>query len=152
MQKTIKIGIISSAGGHLTKILLLKKWWGKYDRFWVTNKNIIGNVLKNEMVYQGYFPENRNIWNFVRNAFLALKILKREKPNVLFSTGAGIAPPFFFVGKLMNAKLIFMETFIFIAKPTLSGKIIYPLADVFIIQNKKLQRIFPKAVFKEPVA
>jgi len=148
-KKIIKLGIITSPGGHLYKTYQLKDWWDKYDRFWVTNRRVARkkNFLKGEKVYQGFFPENRNLTNFFKNLFFAWKLLRRERPNFLFSAGAGISPPFFVVGKLLGIKLIFLETFILIDRPTLSGKLIYPFADLFLVQNKKMLRNYPRAKF-----
>lgn len=156
----MKIALISSPGGHLYKTLQLKKWWSQYNRFWVTNKCeiITDKSIKNKFVYIAYFPENRNTLNAIRNFFLALRILCKEKPELIFSMGAGIAPPFFLAAKLLwlfniKIKTIFIETFIFIPKPTLSGKMIYflRLADLFVVQNKKLLKFYPKAKYLGPI-
>lgn len=152
-EKIIKLGIITSPGGHLYKTYQIKGWWENYDRFWVANRKVVRkmNLLKGEKVYQGYFPENRNLINFFQNLALAWKTLRREKPDFLFSMGAGIAPPFFLVGKLLGIKLIFLETFILIDRPTLSGRLVYPLVDLFLVQNKKMLKYYPKAKFFGPV-
>lgn len=147
--KKTKVCIISSPGGHLFKTLQLKDWWEGYDRFWVTDSEVLEktNLLNKEKVYQGFFPENRNLVNFLRNLALAWRLLRKEKPDFLFSIGAGIAPPFFFVGKLLGIKLIFMETFILTNHPTLSGRLIYPLSALFLVQNKKMLESYPKAKY-----
>ncbi|MBU1130497.1 UDP-N-acetylglucosamine--LPS N-acetylglucosamine transferase [Patescibacteria group bacterium] len=143
-----KICLVTSPGGHLYKTFLLKPWWSKYKRFWVTSKNEKHfNFLKNEKIYYGYFPENRNIVNFLKNLILALKILKKEKPNIIFSTGAGIAPPFFLIAKIFGIKSIFLETFILSNQTTLSGKIIHFFSDLFLVQNRNLLKKYPKAKF-----
>ncbi|MFC1654140.1 PssD/Cps14F family polysaccharide biosynthesis glycosyltransferase [Patescibacteria group bacterium] len=148
-SKNRKIALISSPGGHLFKTLKLKKWWGNYERFWVTdikkNENI--KSLRGEKVYGGYFPENRNVMNFIRNLLLAYRVLRKEKPDLIFSIGAGIAPPFFLIGRIMGIKTVFMETFNFIPKSTLSGRLIYPICSSFIVQNKEILQIYPKAKF-----
>jgi len=145
-NKNIKICIVSSSGGHLFKIMQLKSWWKKYNRFWVVKNDFFTkNILNKEKKYYGFFPENRNIINFFKNLFLAYKILYQEKPNILFSMGAGIAPPFFLIAKIFGIKTIFIETFILIPKPTLSGKIIYRIAAHFLVQNKQLLSTYPHA-------
>jgi beta-1,4-N-acetylglucosaminyltransferase len=143
-----KLCLVCSPGGHLYKTFMLKEWWEKYPHFWVTDpltKKL--EFPQNEKVYYGHFPVSRHPINFIKNLFLAYKLLRKEKPNLIFSTGAGIAPPFFIIGKLMGIKLVFMETFIFSPEPTLSGKLIYPFADHFVIQNKKLKNIYPRAKY-----
>ncbi len=143
-----KICLVSSPGGHLFHLIKLKKWWSKYPHFWISknsidSKTMIGNK---EEIYYANFPEQRNIINFIKNLVLAIKIIYREKPDIIISSGAGIAPPFFLVGKLLGSKLIFVEIYDFIKYPTLSGKMIYPFADLFIVQHKQQLKSYPNAV------
>lgn len=148
MKGTKKICVVSSSGGHLYKTYQLKPWWKNYDRYWVTKDDkFTNNLLKGEKVYYASFPENRNLKNAIKNFFLAFKILKKERPSLVFSMGAGIAPPFIAVAKLLKIKTIFIETFILIPKQTLSGKLIYPIVDLFLVQNKKLLKSYPKAKY-----
>ena len=39
-------------------------------------------------------------------------IRDREKPDLIISSGAAVAVPFFYLGKLMGAKLIYIEVFL----------------------------------------
>lgn len=147
-NKPKKLCLVCSSGGHLIKSYMLKPWWSQYDRFWVTrNDRLSQDLLKNETVFFGNFPENRNIVNLFKNLSLAFKFFKKEKPDLVFSLGAGIGPPFIWMAKLMGIKTVFMETFIFIPKPTLSGKLTYHVADDFLVQNRKLLKIYPNAKF-----
>ncbi len=144
--KKMKICIVSSSGGHLFKTFQLKPWWNKYPRLWITKKDKFSqSLLEKEKKYYAHFPENRNVLNFFKNLFLACQILRKERPNILFSMGAGVAPPFFIIAKIMGIKTIFMETFILIPRQTLSGKLVHPFADYFLVQNQKLLKVYPKA-------
>lgn len=144
----MKIGFITSRGGHLFQVCQLKDWWKKYDRFWITGKGGDSDyLLKGERIYYGYFPESRHLLNAFRNFILGFQILKKEKPDLLFSCGAGIAPPIFLAGKLLGCKLIFMEPFDFIAFPSLSGKMVYRIVDKFLIQKKVQKKFYPRAEF-----
>lgn len=144
----MKICLVSSCGGHLWQLLRLKKWWSHYNRFWVVPKKEDSlSLLKREEKYWAYYPEHRSILNFFRNLLLAIKILKKERPNLIFSTGAGIAPPFFIVGKLLGAKLIFLETYDFISRPTVSGKLVYPLVDKFLVQHLEQKRQYKESSY-----
>ncbi|HLP46451.1 MAG TPA: PssD/Cps14F family polysaccharide biosynthesis glycosyltransferase [Candidatus Kapabacteria bacterium] len=141
----MKLGIVCSSGGHLLLLHLLKDFWGPYDRFWVTfKKEDALSLLEKERVYWAFFPTNRNIFNLVRNFFVAVKVLVKEKPDVLISTGAGVAIPFFFLGKLLRKKLIFIEAYERIETPSLTGKIVYPITDAFILQWEEQKKFFPR--------
>lgn len=146
-----KIGIITSRGGHLFQMYQLKPWWKAYDRFWITDRGGDSNyLLKKERIYNGYFPESRNIFNAFRNFFLGFHILLKEKPKFLISCGAGIAAPIFLAGKLLGCKLIFIEPYDFIQYPSLTGKLVYLITDRFLVQHKRQLKFFKKAIFWGP--
>lgn len=142
-----KFCIVGSSGGHLTHMYMLKDVWSKHDRIWVTfDKEDARSTLKGEKVYNCYYPTNRNIPNLIRNSFLAFKILNKEKPDIIISSGAAVAIPFFFLGKIFRKKLIYIEVFDRIDKPTVSGKFCYKFADKFIVQWEEQLKVYPKAI------
>jgi len=143
-----KIGIITSKGGHLVAIRQLNELFNKYPHFWVSFAGEdTKEYLKNETKYFAYFPESRNIINAIRNTFLAFKILTKEKPSILISSGAGIAVPFFLVGKMLKMRLIFIETYDYVKYPSLTGKILYNMVDLFLVQHKIQKKWYPKAKY-----
>lgn len=146
-KQNLKICLVGSSGGHLTHLYMLKPFWKDKNRFWVTfDKEDARSLLKDEKVYPCYFPTNRNIKNLIRNTFLAIKVLKKEKPDLIISSGAAVAVPFFYLGKLFGAKNIYIEVFDRIDKPTLTGKLVYPVTDRFIVQWEEMKKVYPKAV------
>lgn len=145
----MKIGLISSSGGHFSELRSLNSIWNQYNRFWVSFPSCDTKVLlKNEIFYHGYYPTNRNLINFFRNFFLAFKVLLKERPDVLVSTGAGLCVPFFILGKLFFIKTIYIESMARIYNLSLSGKLVYFLTDVFIVQWPQLADFYKKAVYK----
>lgn len=142
----MKICLVESSGGHLTHLYMLKPTWEQYERFWVTfDKEDARSILEGEKVYPCYYPTNRNIKNLIRNTFVAWKVLRKEKPDVLISSGAAVAVPFFYLGKLMGKKLIYIEVFDRVDKPTMTGKMVYPIVDEFIVQWEEQLKVYPKA-------
>lgn len=143
----IKVCLVGSSGGHLTHLYMLKSFWEDKQRFWVTfDKEDARSVLKNEKMYKCYFPTNRNIINLIKNTFLAIKVLRKEKPDLIISSGAAVAVPFFYIGKLMRKKLIYIEVIDRIDKPTMTGKMVYPIVDAFVVQWDEQKKVYPKAV------
>lgn len=143
----MKICLVGSSGGHLTHLYMLKPFWENKERFWVTfDKEDARSLLKDEKVYGCYFPTNRNIKNLIRNMGVAWKVLGREKPDLLISSGAAVAVPFFYLGKLMGKKLIYIEVYDRIDKPTLTGRLVYPIVDCFIVQWEEQKKVYKKAV------
>lgn len=139
--------LVGSSGGHLTHLYMLKNFWNTKERFWVTfDKTDANSILENEKKYYCYYPTNRNIKNLIKNTFLAIKILRKEKPDLIISSGAAVAVPFFYIGKLMGAKTVYIEVFDRIDKPTMTGKMVYPITDKFIVQWEEMKKVYPKAI------
>lgn len=144
----IKICLACSSGGHLHQLYLLKPFWGKYDRFWATfKKQDAMSLLRGEIIYGVYFPTNRSIKNLIRNAWRAIKILLKEKPDVIISNGAAVAVPFFYIGKFFGIKLIYIEVYDRITSPTLTGILVYPITDVFVLQWRDQKKYYPNGIY-----
>ena len=143
----MKICLVGSSGGHLAHLNMLKPFWSREDRFWVTfDKEDARSILKEEKMYPCYFPTNRNLKNLIKNTFLAIRILRKERPDVIISSGAAVAVPFFYIGKLFGAKTVYIEVFDRIDKPTVTGKLVYPVTDKFIVQWAEMKKVYPKAI------
>lgn len=147
MNKEMKICFVCSSGGHLAHLHMLEPFWKDKDRFWVTfDKQDARSILKDEKVYPCYYPTNRNILNLVRNTCLAWKVLRKEKPDLIISSGAAVAVPFFWLGRLMKCRNIYIEVFDRRDSPTLTGKLVYPVTDRFIVQWEEMKKVYPKAM------
>lgn len=145
----MKICLVCSSGGHFMQVYSLRALWEKYDHFWVTfNKQDTAHLLNGEEVYYAFMPTNRNIKNFIRNLFLAFRILTKNRPEVVISIGAGVGVPFLYAAKLLKIRTIFIETLSRINDLSLSGKLVYPVADHFIVQWPELAGRYKKAVYK----
>ena len=146
-KENVKVCLVGSSGGHLTHLYMLEPLWKDWERFWVTfDKTDANSLLKDEKVYHCFYPTNRNIKNLIKNTFLAIKVLKKEKPELIISSGAAVAVPFFWIGKIMGAKTIYIEVFDRINKPTLTGRLVYPITDKFIVQWEEMKKVYPKAI------
>jgi len=139
----VKVCIVSSAGGHLTEVRCLADAYARFDYFYVLNDQAF---LTDEMRGRTYFiSHSERDWRFLLNFWEAFRILLRERPRVILSTGAGPVVPFAIVGKaLFGAKVIFVETVTRMSKPSLTGRIMYYVADDFFYQWKTLASFFPK--------
>lgn len=143
----MKICFVGSSGGHLFHLYLLKPFWQDKERFWVTfEKEDARSLLEGEQLYFCYSPSNRSLKALFINTWRAVKILRKEKPDLIVSSGAAPAVPFFWLGKLMGAKTIYIEVFDRVDAPTVSGRLCYPVADRFIVQWEEMKQVYPKAV------
>ncbi|MHC9000331.1 PssD/Cps14F family polysaccharide biosynthesis glycosyltransferase [Enterococcus bulliens] len=142
----MKVCLVSSSGGHLAQLAMIKDIFEKDQRFWVTFDKIDANsLLEEEKKYFCHFPTNRNVKNLIKNTFLAFKVLRKEKPDIIISTGAAIAVPFFYVGKLFKCKTIYIEVFDRFDRPTLSGRLVEPVTDKFIVQWEQMKNVYKKS-------
>lgn len=143
----MKVCLVGSSGGHLTHLYMLKPFWQDQERFWVTfDKADARSILEGETFYPCHYPTNRNLKNLIRNTILAWKILRKEKPDLIVSSGAAVAVPFFYLGKLFGAKTVYIEVFDRIDASTLTGKLVYPVTDKFVVQWEEMKQVYPKAV------
>ena len=145
------ICIVSSCGGHLTEVRSLRPAYEAYDHFYVLNDKA---ALPADMQGRTYFiRHSQRDGLFLLNLVEAFRILKKESPDVILSTGAGPAVPFAIVGRfLFRTRVIFLETFTRIVKPSLTGRIMYRLSHRFYYQWPTLKRHFPRGICCGPLA
>ncbi len=148
-REPMMVCLVCSAGGHFYELYCLREAWKAHDCFWVTFASLDTEyVLRNERTYAAHSPTNRSLKNLFRNLILAWKILLREKPQVIVSTGAGVCVPFFLISRLRGIKTVYIESLARIHKLSLTGRMVYPLADEFIVQWPELAERLGKAKFR----
>jgi UDP-N-acetylglucosamine:LPS N-acetylglucosamine transferase len=109
------------------------------------------SLLAGESVIPAFHPTTRNIPNLLRNMGLAWRTIGRLRPSVVVSTGAGVAFPFFLVAKLRGSKTAYIEVFDRIDSSTVTGKLCYPLSDVFALQWSEQRRMYRKGIVIGPL-
>lgn len=140
----MKVLLVCSSGGHLTQLYRLKPWWSDHERMWVTfEKADARSLLADENVTWAFHPTTRNIPNLLRNLWLALRLLPRYRPDVIVSSGAGVALPFFVLGRLLRRCTVYLEVYDRIDSGTLTGRLCYPIADLFLLQWDEQRRCYP---------
>jgi len=146
-----KVMFISSVGGHLTQILQLKSIFSKYDYVLITEKTKITKDMRKYNVNYLFYG-SRQYWYFYAfilfiNFFKSIYLFIKYRPEVIVSTGAHTAVFMCYIGKLFRRKIIFIESFAKKEKPNLSGRLIYPIANVFVVQWKSMLSHYPKAKY-----
>ncbi len=147
-----RVLLIASNGGHLAQLLALEGFWRHRQRRWVSfDRPDAVAALRGEQVTWAYHPTTRHPWNAVRNTWLAVTDLLGARPDVIVTTGAGVAVPFFLVARLFRIRTVFIEVIDRIDSPTLSGRLCYRLSDAFCIQWEEQRRSYPEATLIGPV-
>ncbi len=149
-----KVMFISSAGGHFNELSQLKKIFYKYDYFLVTEKSGNSDTLKKEhnnkigfLLFGTRFKPLSYLFILFANCFISLYWYIKVKPKYIVTTGAHTAGPMCCIGKIFGSKIIFIESFANINTKSVTGKIIYLFADLFIVQWEDMLKIYPKATY-----
>ena len=140
-----KICLASSVGGHLQEILQLLPVYEQYPHFYIVNDRI---GLPEPMRGRTYFiRHSERDALFFWNIWEAFRVFRRERPTHLISTGAGLAVPLGLVARALGIKVMFIETFAAIHRPTLSGRLLYWIANRFVYQWSYLRDYYPAAQY-----
>lgn len=152
-MKKKKVMFISSTGGHLSELMQLSPLFNKYEYMIVTEKDKMTESLKDEygknieyLVYGTRSHLLKYIFQFMFNILKTVYIFFKFRPKYIISTGTHTAGPMCYLGKLFGSKIIFIETFANRNTKTVTGKLVYPIADLFIVQWEEMLKIYPKAV------
>jgi len=131
----MKICLVCSHGGHLTEILQLKEAFEGHETFFITYDSPRTQSFEHKYLLQNI---DTNPLLMVRAFLSTLRILLKEKPKLIVSTGSEIAIPAFYLAKLLGIKTIFIETWTRFIEPSGTGRVVYPVADVFLVQWERL--------------
>jgi len=143
--------LVCSTGGHLLQLLALRGAWDGFSRVWVTfDKSDARSLLADERVVFAHGPTNRNfgllaVRNLLRNGLTAVRLLRSVRPKVVLTTGAGVAVPFAWLGRLLGARVVYVESLTRIERPSLSCRLIAPVASRIYAQWPELTETVPRA-------
>ncbi len=148
-----KVLFISSTGGHLTELLQLSVMFDQVDYHIVTEKTKSNSDLVKKypgkvdyLVYGTKQHLYRYLFVFGFNIFKSLYLFLKIKPDVVITTGTHTAVPMCKIAHVFKKKVIWIETFANSKTPTQAGKMIYPIADLFIVQWPSMLEVYPNAV------
>ncbi len=132
----MKICLACSAGGHLTELSQLEEVYRDYETFTVTFKREDTAGLPGKVYY--LLDPKRSPQKILVNFFEALRVVLKERPDVVMTTGAGVVVPLCIISKMLGSKIIYIESFARINSKSLSGVMLYPFADLFFVQWEQL--------------
>jgi beta-1,4-N-acetylglucosaminyltransferase len=150
----VDVVLVCSSGGHLAQLLALREAWGDFTRVWVTeNTDDAHSLLTDETVFYAFGPTHRNLANgvrriaiaWLRNWVLAFRLIRKTRPRVVLTTGASTAVPFAWAGRLRGATIIYVESLTRIAQPSVSYRLIAPIANRVYVQWPELAMRLKKA-------
>ncbi len=131
----MKICLTCSHGGHLTEILRLMDAFKEHDVFFITYAGTRSKGLENKYTMKNL---GKNPLRFLISLPKVYYILLHEKPDIIISTGSEIAIPVFYIARILGIKTMFIESICRVKEPSLTGRIVYPVSGVFLVQWKQL--------------
>lgn len=145
----------SSAGGHFSELCELKELMERYNSFLITEDHeMMKEYKKTNKSRSWYMPAGTKehlfkfLCNFPINIFKSFIVFIKVRPDIIISTGAHTTVPICYIAKVFGKKVIFIETFANITTKTLSGKLVYPIADLFLVQWEEMLKLYPKAKYR----
>ena len=148
-----KVLFISSTGGHLSEMMQLKSMFKDYDYYIITEKTKSNMSLKRKykkrVSYLVYGTKDHMIvypFKLLYNSFKSLFLYLKIKPDYIITTGAHTAGPMCLIGKFFGSRIIYIETFANISTKTITGKLLYPVSDLFVIQWESMKELYPNSV------
>lgn len=87
---------------------------------------------------------NKGPFEIIRSVYRAIKL---NNFQAMISTGPGIAIIAALLFKIYGIKIIHIETWSRFTTRSLTGRVMYLLADRFYVQHKSLLNIYPKAIY-----
>jgi len=129
---------------------MLRPAYAHYPHFYVLNDKV--RVPEDMLGRTWFITHSERDWKFLLNLLEAWRILRREGPTVILSTGAGPVVPFALVGRLLfRVRVIYIETITRISRPSLTGRLMYWLSHEFFYQHQSLEKYFPKGKYGGPL-
>ena len=149
-----KVMLISSTGGHLTELLQLKPLFEKCEYTIVTektksNQNLI-DQYPDHVYYLAYGTKQhlfKYLFIFAYNIIVSFFIFLKVKPDAIVTTGTHTAVPMCYIAHFLKKKVVFIETFANSKTPTQAGRLVYPIADLFVVQWESMLEHYPNAVY-----
>lgn len=140
--------LVCTSGGHFSTMKSLEKFWSQHERVWVTDaQKDTAALAGSERVHWLPYQAPRDLIMVAQNLPATLKIVVKEKPDLIVSTGASIAINFAWAAKLLGRKFMFIESLSRSQELSLTGKIVYPACDELYVQWPEMSNRYSKANF-----
>ena len=148
-----RVLFIASTGGHLNELLQLSPMFKELDYHLITEKTksnmYLKDKYKNKVNYLIYGTKHHMLtypFKLLANCFISLYLYLKIHPDYIITTGVHTAGPMCMLGRLFGSRVIFIETFANKETKTLTGKLIYKFANLFVVQWNTMLKLYPKAV------
>lgn len=159
-HRNLRVCLAASGGGHVRQLLDLEKAWRSYDYFFLSEKSPLSQslALSHPVFFVDHFALGqarlgspfKMLAAALRNALQSARIIWRERPDIVVSTGAGAV--FFAIlwARLLGAKFVMIETFARFDRPSAFARAAARFAHHKIVQSSTLAEKIPGSVCLDP--
>jgi len=142
MSTTLPLALlVATPGGHLSQLKVIAPCFDSFQRRWVSLDHTSVDVGDDPLVL-AHGPTTRSVSNLLRNMVVAWREIRTNRPDIIVSTGAGLAVPFFVLGRLFGIRTVFLEVYDRIDSRTLTGRLVRPFTDAFLVQWPEQQQVY----------
>jgi len=139
MAERADVLLVCSSGGHLLQLRSVAAAWSGLSHTWVVEDTPdTRSVLAGEPARFLAPVVPRDLRGAIRNAFLARKLLRELRPQVVVTTGAAIAVPFAWLARASGVRVVYIESITRIERPSLSCRLVAPVASRVYVQWPEL--------------
>lgn len=139
MADPLKICLAASAGGHLSQLLKVSRCTRGHDVSIITTSEAVrANLAKIGRVHIVGECNRQHLLRVLCVLFRCVGIVLQERPHVIISTGAAPACICCFLAKLLGAKVVWVDSITNVDRISLSGRMVRPIADLFLVQWPEL--------------
>jgi len=148
MSKKLKICLAASAGGHTTQLLKLAQSWDGYETFCITTTEVVrGKLQRYGKVYAVGECNREHPLRVISVLTKCIGVIVRERPDVVISTGAAVGCIACFLGKVLGAKVVWIDSITNVERVSLSGRMVRCIADLFLVQWPELTQRYKGAIY-----
>jgi hypothetical protein len=142
-----RVLLVSSSGGVLLDLLALKPWWSRHEVSWVAvHAEDTATLLAGQRVHWEREQSASSPLGVLGAVLRSLRILRRERPDVIVSAGTGVAVGVFLAARLLRIPALWLETFNIVGVPGSASKLCGRLAAAVLVQRPSLVGTRPRAV------
>ncbi len=153
----MRILALLGSGGHTAEVLqLIDQLSPDHEYQYVVghfDPLSVDMIRRPGPVHQVHYPRAKTtgkpmatlgtLWNGVQS----LRILARNRPDAVISAGPSVAVPALYVAKLLGIRVIHIETAARVRTVSVSGRLAYRVADLYVVQWPQLTERLPGAVY-----
>ena len=146
VMSSLKICLAASGGGHVRQLLDMLPAVSGHQCFFMTESTALGQSINAE--YPTYFVDHvalgqarhgnsfKMIAAAARNAAQSFRIIRRERPDIILSTGAGSMAFAMLWSRLFGARLVLVDSFARVQGPSAFARIVGPIAHDRVAQSE----------------